>query len=186
MDKRLRKAYSEGMQAALENELGIKKEAGPIRFLRGIPRAMKGGMYGGGAGALHGAITGEDENAILRNALTGAMIGGGAGFGTRHMTKPLSEAMQWTRRQLPAMTRASGGEQALRATGDVWKNVLERPGQRAALARTMKGVGLAGGAGFVGSELAKKPLGVGPQPTYDQLYKHYLANMQRMQSRSPY
>lgn len=179
MDKHLRRAFNDGMRAALEVELGIEKEAGPIRFLRGIPRAMKGGMYGGGAGALYGAVAGEDENAILRNALTGAMVGGGVGFGTRHMTKPLREATKFTRKQFGPMAREVGSEQAFRATGDVWKNVLERPGQREALMRTMKGMGVAGGAGFVGSELAKKPLGVGPEPTYDQLYQYYLANAGR-------
>jgi len=178
-DKHLKRAYAEGMRTALSEELGQDKEAGLVNFARGIPRALKGSMYGGGAGALYGAVAGEDENAILRNALTGAMVGGGVGYGTRMLSPELRGTMKWTREQLPAMRQAVGSESALRATGDVWRNVLERPGARASLAKTLKSMGGWGAGGFVGSELLERPAGVGPQPSYDQLYKYYLASAGR-------
>ncbi|RLC88637.1 MAG: hypothetical protein DRJ03_01825 [Chloroflexi bacterium] len=174
----LKRAYAEGVRRALNEEL--TKEGSITSAIGGIPKAVRGGLWGAGIGGAHGAVTGDTEDDILRGALTGGLIGTGVGYGSRHLSKRLRDA---TRSAPGEMWRARGTpearELALGNVGKTYERLMKDPAEFASLGQSLKSMGLLG----VGGGIAARPLYDRMQnrraPAYNQLYQYYLQNASR-------
>lgn len=174
----LNRAYAEGVRRALTDEL--TKEAGLGRAIGGIPKALRGGLWGAGIGGAHGALFGGgSEDDILRGAMTGGLIGTGVGYGSRYLTPRLGEITKSAPKKLWAAKTPEAREMAFKNVGKAYERLMQDPAERQALGRGLKSMGILG----VGGGIAAGPLynraQRSSQPSYDQLYQYYLQNAYR-------
>lgn len=147
----LRRAYAQGVRQALNDTL-MSKEAGIVQNIAGIPRAVRGGLWGAGIGGAHGALFGEGEDDIFRGLTTGGLLGAGAGYGSRYLSPKLRQTIRETPRELWGAVRGGApgaGEQAMRGIGQKYEALLQNPAERQALTQGLKSMGLWGGAGAI-------------------------------------
>lgn len=175
-----KRAYAYGVQQALTNELTMTKESGLGTFLGGIPKAVRGSLWGAGVGGAYGGITGEGEEDILRGALTGGLIGGGVGFGSRHLSPRLKGVTRSVPKQIwNARATPEAREMAMRNIGKSYEKLLKNPHERQAMGKSLKSMGLLGGAGGIAAGPMYDRAQRNNSPSYDQLYQYYQQNAAR-------
>jgi hypothetical protein len=174
-----KRAYEYGVQQALTDEL--TKESGLGTVLGGIPKAVRGGLWGAGIGGAYGGLTGEGEDDILRGALTGGLLGTGVGYGSRHLTSRMKDITRSAPKQMwAARATPEAREMAMGNIGKSYDRLMQNPAERTALGKSLKSMGVLGAAGGIaGGPVFDRAQRRSSSPSYDQLYQYYTQNMSR-------
>lgn len=178
-------AYKRGCEFAAREKTagGVARAlmAGPVNTARGLLRGTRGALYGSGIGAGYGALTGEDDRAILRGALGGALIGGGLGYGSRHLTGETMRGLKtpWKTMRTPlegmeGVPKTLAREKQLELAEQQFRELMANPETKAQLASALKSMGLFGAGGAIASGPLSRAVGVSGRPSYGDLYNYYL------------